>query len=566
MNYDNLCMGCMNELHDETQCPVCGYNVSTSQKSPYLQVKTLVGGKYLVGKVMSFNSEGISYLAYDVERKTPVVLREFLPEGLVVRSFDDKSVTVLERQRELYDVLLSKFIALWRNLARIRGFSALIPVNDIFEENNTAYSVTEYIESITLRDFLLRSRTGYLNWEKANQLFMPVLSLLSCLHELGIVHYGISPDTLLVGRDGKMRLSGFSVKEYRFGGENIAPEIFDGYAPLEQYKFSVQHGAWSDVYAFCAVIYRSLVGSVPQDAVARSTSDKLIIPARYAEIIPAYVINALMNGLQIDPVDRTRNVEILRDELSATPSNVASSYSGVNVKPEENNTTAAPVVAPPVYVVEEEESTNSTILKTFLIILGVGLVIFAGWMIGSRLIKAPEETPEETTTEVGELIEVPNFLNTEFELVAQNKVQNERFVIKSVYEYSSEIEKGYIVSQSIQAGERVEMGTEITFVVSKGPEYVVVPVVKDLTIDEGRAILEDAGFKVETIEKLNDGSHLETIIANVIPEEGSEQIKGSTITVEVWGAVTEGETDEFIEDDIIPGISIDGLGDLFNRH
>ncbi len=559
MNYDNLCMGCMNELNGEVQCPVCGYNVDTPQKSPYLPVKTLIGGKYIVGKVMSFNSEGITYMAYDVDRKSAVVLREFMPETLVVRDFDDVRITVLEHQRELYDALLREFLALWRNLARIRGFSALIPVIDIFEENNTAYAVTEYTESLTLRDFLLRSRTGYLNWEKANQLFMPVLSLLSCLHEVGIVHYGISPDTLLVGRDGKLRLSGFSIKEYRFGNENISPEIFDGYAPLEQYRFSVEDGAWSDVYAFCAVIYRSLVGSVPQDAVARSTSDKLIIPARYAEIIPAYVINALMNGLQIDPNERTRDIETLREELSATPSNVVSSYSGVSVVPEEKKE----ISVTPEFIPVEEESPGGTVLKTFLVILGIGLVIFAGWMIGNRLMKQPEETPVETTTEADEMVEVPDFVNTAFDLIAQNKIQNERFIIKAEYGYSSDIEKGNIVSQSIEPGEKVAIGTEIVFVVSKGPEYVVVPNVKDLTLEEATAKLEESGFKVETSEKLNDGSQFENTVAGIVPQEGTEQVKGSTVTIEVWGAVTEEESEWFPGDDITPGIDF-GFGDLFN--
>jgi hypothetical protein len=60
-------------------------------------------------------------------------------------------------------------------------------------------------------------------------------------------------------------------------------------------------------------------------------NDQLIIPARYAEIIPVYVINALMNGLQVNPEDRTKDVEALREELSATPGNVVSSFSGVNV-------------------------------------------------------------------------------------------------------------------------------------------------------------------------------------------------------------------------------------------
>ncbi len=160
---------------------------------------------------------------------------------------------------------------------------------------------------------------------------MPVLSLLSNLHKSGIVHYGISPDTMLIGRDGKLRISGFSIPEARFERTQIPAEVFDGYTPLEQYGYDLESGEWSDVYAFCATVYRALVGSVPQDAVSRATNDKLIIPARYAEIIPVYVINALMNGLQVDPIERTKDIETLREELSATPSNVVSSYSGIKV-------------------------------------------------------------------------------------------------------------------------------------------------------------------------------------------------------------------------------------------
>lgn len=557
MNYDHLCMGCMNELYGEEQCPKCGYHIDSPQISPYLPLKTLVGSKYIVGKVMSSNSEGITYIAYDVDRKSAVVLREFLPEGLAIRDADEKNVTVFEHQKDRYDALLSEFVGLWRNLARVRGFSALIPVIDIVEENNTVYAVTEHIESLSLRDFLLRSKTGYLNWEKANQLFMPVLSLLSCLHEIGIVHYGISPDTLLVGRDGKLRLSGFSLKEYRFAQDDIVSEIFDGYAPLEQYKFSFESGVWSDVYSFCAVIYRSLVGSVPQDAISRSTSDKLIIPARYAEIIPAYVINALMNGLQIDPRERTKDIESLREELSATPSNVVSSYSGVKIATEEKKEKPTPVV-----VSTDEESPVGTILKTFLIILGVGLVIFAGWMIGSKIIDSIDKTPPvETTTGTNEMIEVADFVNTSFDMIAQNTVQNERFTIKSEYEYHPKIKKGYIVSQSIKPGEKVPMGTEITFVVSKGPEYVTVPTVTGMILEDAKTILEEAGFKVEVIEKLNDGEQTENTVAQVSPQEGTSQVKGSAVTIEVWGVAPEEDDNGFSDSGESPDLGF-GLGDL----
>ena len=42
------------------------------------------------------------------------------------------------------------------------------------------------------------------------------------------------------------------------------------------------------------------------------------------------------------------------------------------------------------------------------------------------------------------IIEVPNFVNSSYDMVAQNPVQNSRFKISSVMEYSDEVEKGYI--------------------------------------------------------------------------------------------------------------------------
>lgn len=558
MNYDNLCMNCMNELSGEKQCPKCGYHVDSPQISPYLPLKTPIGGKYIIGKAVSANSESITYSAYDVDRKTAVVIKEFLPERLVNRADDGITVAIIKNAQDTYYALLNKYLDLWRNLARVRGFSALIPVIDIVEENNTAYAVTEYIESLSLREFLLRSKTGYLNWEKAKVLFMPVLSLLSNLHQSGIIHYGISPDTLLIGRDGKLRLSGFSIPEARFERTQIPAELFDGYTPLEQYGYSLESGEWSDIYSFCATVYRSLVGSVPQDAISRSTSDKLIIPARYAEIIPVYVINALMNGLQVDPQERTKDIETLREELSATPSNVVSSFSGMKVPSDEKKDA-------PVYVTTDEDSPGQTILKTFLIILGVGLIGFAGWLVYDKIINAPEETPVEDNTQVKETVEVPNFVNSSYDLIAQNPVQNERFTIKSVSEYSSTVEKGYIVSQSIEPGKMVEKGTEIVFVISKGPEYVVIPPVIDSEAESAKTQLEELGFVVKIIEKTNDGDYTAGTVASVTPESGSSQVKGSEVYLEVWGEPP-------VEDDFNifpdnnngsePGID---FGDLFNN-
>lgn len=537
MNIDNLCMSCMNELYGEKQCPKCGYYVDSPQISPYLPLKTPIGDKYIIGKVISSNSEGATYMAYDVDRKSPVVIREFLPEKFIDRNMSSTEVAIKNEWKDLYYACLRKFLNLWRSLARVRGLSALVPVIDIIEENNTAYAISEYVESISLREFLLRSQTGYLNWEKAKVLFMPVLSTLSTLHKAGIYHYGINPDNLMIGRDGKLRLSGFSINDARLEGTEFSPEHFEGYTPIEQYSYNYNEGAWSDVYGFSAVLYRALVGSVPQDAVSRSMNDQLIIPARYAEIIPVYVINALMNGLQISPEDRTQDIEALREELSATPGNVVSSFSGVNVPKREERP------KPPVQPVEEDEKSTiiRTILIVSLIVVGVGLIFFGAYLGYDHFIKNNEE--QTTEAPVATMIEVPNFVNSSYDMVAQNPVQNSRFKINAILEYSDEVEKGYIISQSLEAGTSVETGSEITFVVSKGREFVTIPPVKDTNVDYAKQTLEDAGFVVNIITKENNGDYTEGLVAEITPAEGTSKTKGTDVFVQVWGAPPSTEPD-----------------------
>lgn len=550
MNLDNLCMNCMSELNGELQCSCCGYIVDSPQFSPNLPLKTIIGGKYVIGCVLSSNGEGATYISYDIDNETPVIIREFYPERYCERQSDGVQVVVADEFKDIYFSYLSQFKDLWSNLAMIRGFSAHIPVLDIVEENNTVYAISEYFEAISLRDFLLRSKTGYLNWEKANQLFMPVLTLLSTLHKKGIIHYGISPDTLMIGRDGKLRLSGFSIADSRLYGTKLTSEVFDGYTPIEQYGSEFEVGSRADIYSFCAVLYRALVGSVPQDSVARSKNDQLIIPARYAEIIPAYVINALMNGLQVDPQERTKDIEILRDELSATPSNVMSSYSGVNVPSEESKK--------PEVVYVEEDTPASTAFKTFIVILIVGLLAFGGWIAYEIISDSRAETPVEESTTVGDLIEVPDFTNWSYKEITSNPVQNKRFKIKIVYDYSSTVEKEYIISQSLTPGKMVEEGTEITFVVSKGPEFVVIPKVVGMTEDMAKTQLEEAGFVVTVEVKPNLGNNEAGVVAEISPGEGTSHIKGSAVTIYVW------DTAEFqLEpDDIIGG---DVFVDWFDR-
>lgn len=540
MTADNLCMGCMKEIGNVQQCPFCGFHNDTVAPAPYLPLRTVIGGRYTVGKVISASGDGITYIAWDNESRETVTVREFLPVENITRLQGQTEVIVNEDSRLVFYDSVREFLALNRKLAMSRNLSALIPVIDIIEENNTAYAVSEYLETITLRDFLLKSRTGYLGWDKVKTLMMPVLTTVASLHSMDIYHRGISPNTLVLGRDGKLRLTGFMISSARCLKTRVKPEMFPGYAAIEQYHDVDDTGAWTDVYGIAAVIYRALIGSTPAEASERITNDKLMIPPRFAEALPAYLVSALDHALTIEPGDRTATVDELREELSGSPSTMASNaIHEVREREVEAPTTTEDEVAERKRLeklARQEQQKHEQIkmaLIAFAICLGIGVLALGGWMTYDHF----KNNPKEPTTEgVAPMIEVPNFVGQSYSRISNDEVQKTRFKFTVDYQYSDSAEAGVIIGQNLEAGTQTEQGSELKLTVSKGIEYVTLIDVSGMDYNKAFNLLTEAGFVCKKVEKNNDGSHTANEVITVTPEAGKEYERGKEIYVQVWGA------------------------------
>lgn len=540
MTADNLCMGCMKEIGNVQQCPFCGFHNDTVAPAPYLPLRTVIGGRYTVGKVISASGDGVTYIAWDNESRETVTVREFLPVENITRLQGQTEVIVNEDSRLVFYDSVREFLALNRKLAMSRNLSALIPVIDIIEENNTAYAVSEYLETITLRDFLLKSRTGYLGWDKVKTLMMPVLTTVASLHSMDIYHRGISPNTLVLGRDGKLRLTGFMISSARCLKTRVKPEMFPGYAAIEQYHDVDDTGAWTDVYGIAAVIYRALIGSTPAEASERITNDKLMIPPRFAEALPAYLVSALDHALTIEPGDRTATVDELREELSGSPSTMASNaIHEVREREVEAPITTDDEVAERKRlekIARQEQQKHEQMkmaLIAFAICLGIGVLALGGWMTYDHF----KNNPNEPTTEgVAQMIEVPNFVGQSYSRISNDEVQKTRFKFTVDYQYSDSAEAGVIIGQNLEAGTQTEQGSELKLTVSKGIEYVTLIDVSGMDYNKAFNLLTEAGFVCKKVEKNNDGSHTANEVITVTPEAGKEYERGKEIYVQVWGA------------------------------
>ena len=224
-NVDHLCLGCIRDKVGDGPCPYCGFDPSAALPANCLPVKTLLQQRYAVGKRLDQNGEGIGYIGYDTEADTAVYIREFLPENMAERSPAGTAVKVITGCETSYSEYKQAFLNYFRSVARMRELSALLPIYDIFEENNTAYVISEWADNITLREFVERSG-GKVEWNVARPLFMPVLSSLSSMQAAGVRHFGICPDNLVILRSGKMKLRGFSIRSVRQMDTDLAPELF----------------------------------------------------------------------------------------------------------------------------------------------------------------------------------------------------------------------------------------------------------------------------------------------------------------------------------------------------
>ncbi len=548
---DNLCMNCFRELTNGSVCENCSYDNDLQADTMYLQPKTVLAERYVIGNVVVHESDAVVYRAYDTQLDAVVNVREFLPKGIANRLEGNVEVHIRERYRQNYEKYKASFINLWTTIIKMRSLSAVIPTFDVFELNGTAYAVSEYMETITLREFLLRSPDGNILWDQARLMFMPVLTTLEALHNNGIIHGAICPDHLVLCRDGKMRLKSFCISEANTVSSELEFSPNEGYTALEQYDNHHSMCPATDIYAFSACIFRALVGQNPPDAKSRETNDKLMIPNTIAEKIPTHTIKALGGGLQIYPERRTKTVEAFREQLNAAPAVVAAAAQKENAVIQDPVEEEEHYRGYPDYDVPKQKSKGPKIAIAILAILIVAAAIAGAYILKNGGIGLQE--PSETAVSAKTTYAVPDFITEGYTQsdIENNGAWNKQFTISFVSDYSKDTDEGIVFKQSVSAGETVEEGTEIVLTVSKGVKTEKLPNVGGLTLEEAKQKLEKLGFTVSTVEIYNDGGYTpNTVKANygMAPQYGDDVAVGEEIILQVYGETVTTTQPESTED------------------
>lgn len=316
-----LCLGCMEQIEDSvTTCPHCGFNETTfQQESYYLTPGTIVGGKYILGKVLKYGGYTVTYIGMDAEKNQKVLVKEYLPSEFSTRSAGEKEVTIYSGDAlEQFNQGLTTFLNEANRIQHLGNPQGIAKVYDCVAENDTGYVISEYVEGQTLQEMM--EAKGKFSWKETKDFITQILTGLSQVHPLDIIHCDISPETIMLTSSGEVKLLDFGATRYvtTANSSSLAIILKQGFAPEEQYRSQGVRGPWTDVYALGAVMYYMITGNVPLESVDRALLDELKEPSKLGIEIPQNVENAMMNALNVYQKDRTPSAEAFLRELNSS--------------------------------------------------------------------------------------------------------------------------------------------------------------------------------------------------------------------------------------------------------
>jgi len=510
----------MNDKTYDGPCKLCGYSDLDPCIPTYLVPKTYLNDRYIVGRLLSYNGEGAVYIGYDTAASAKVTIKEFMPDTLCNRKKGETVITVNANNSALYKTYLSEFEDLNRSLMKLRGMAHIQAVLDVFSENNTCYAVFEFINGISLKTYLANS-SGGMAWEQVKELFPPILTTLSLVHSAGIIHRGISPQTIFITDKMELKLTGFSISAARTTNTEIACEIFSGYAAPEQYSNEI-NGTWTDVYGISAVLYKVLTGTTPPEAIAR-TGGSMLEPMLVNRNVPQNVSRVIMQGMKSSTENRIRSITEFVDKLFAPPKYEPSS--GGTRRNDDR-----PLTRSEQKRLKKQKKERAKFLAT-IIVVGIVLIAFAtvfaltlsgAWEVrsgesdsgseiseGSSFVESslpesssttsseslPESSEPQSESDSDLNIVLPDFTNRRYEDTAAR--YEGMFTFVPSYVYSDEYPLGFMFDQSIEPGEMVASGTQIQVKVSKGRSVVPLPDYNGKTQAEYIATLTGLNVKYE---------------------------------------------------------------------
>ncbi|MEV4377499.1 Stk1 family PASTA domain-containing Ser/Thr kinase [Streptosporangium sp. NPDC049644] len=427
---------------------------------------------------------------------------------------------------------------------------------DVSEGAPVPYIVMEYVDGRTLRDLLRADRR--LLPERAAELVDGILRALDYSHRGGIVHRDIKPANIMITRNGDVKVMDFGIARAMADSAATMTQTAQVIGTAQYLSPEQARGervdARSDLYSTGCVLYELLTGQPPFTgdspvAIAyQHVREEPIPPSQIDPDIPQWADAIVLKAMAKDPAHRYQSAGEMRADIQRAMSGIptdAQTMAISNNYGSATRTMQAPgpggpatqrTTAVPAYEYGEEgggrtgergrrrQQSSNTAVKTAAWILIPLLVIGAFIGVGYMFLSSPG------TPTASDKVKIPPLASQTME-AATKALTDLGLKVKTVQAFDEEIPKGSVIDTEPAADTEVDENTEVTLKVSKGIEKVEVPSVLNMTVEDAKATLKEAGFEVSLQSK--PSSRKQGIVFETLPEAGKKANKGSTVRIYV---------------------------------
>lgn len=526
-----VCSNCMSRVDiGAQQCPYCGHSFANTNPTGALPVNTLLAGRYTLAKCLRVDGEGVEYDAIDAQTESRVVVKEYIPFAICAARSADGRVIPKAGREVLYKTTCMDFIELYKTLASLGETEGLTTVLDLVEANNTAYAVREADEGLTLMEYLDELRIP-LNAEEAFHLLAPVVTGVETMHRRGLLHRGISPDTVRITPTGA-KLCGYATLGLRTAQSELKPRLADGYAAPEQYSVAEFQGPYTDVYSLGALFYFAVTGRTPLPSNLRKMQDNLPPAHTILKQIPGYFSAAIASAMRVASQERTQSAQEFLEALT-TPQ-ARQDLKGIRAY--------LAVLTPRHWKI--------------IIACGIGFLVVMVLSVVAILGSLPKEAPSSSSSSssssavssssstvssavsVADKIATPTFKGQKYEDIMNNQSYAKDFVFSQEYEYSDEVAAGVVIRQTPLPGEETKSGTMVHLVISQGPKTAIMPAVEAHDINSVIANLTELGIQYRQNIVANNGQYAKNyVVRSSIAEGAVVNLETDIVYLDVAGEV-----------------------------
>ncbi|MGN0223712.1 MAG: serine/threonine protein kinase [Muribaculaceae bacterium] len=280
---------------------------------------------YVVRRVLGQGGFGITYLVDtpikvgNISVTVPFVIKEHFIATMCERDPNSQQVRYSSPVRATMEAMRRAFVNESTRLQKLGiTHDNIVKVNEVFEANNSAYYVMEYLQGCNLEEYVRKN--GSLTMAQTAAIMKPICDAVALLHQNKVTHYDIKPaNIMMVGEGDEMRpvLIDFGLAKHYDSEGNATSTVGGaayslGYSPVEQYRGLSSFQPTADVYSLAATICFCLTGKRPANAEDLDLDTYSETLLNYASDEQVYV---LTKAMEYRPAKRWRDASALVDAL-----------------------------------------------------------------------------------------------------------------------------------------------------------------------------------------------------------------------------------------------------------